>query len=103
MNDKDRRYECAGFLFVGNRSYYSDPEDYLDWIGYAWNFIDLNRDLRAGCLPIGMIINVEDYAPMVVTHSPGLEDWSLVPITDYYSTLAFAKLPICQTATVQLT
>lgn len=91
---KDRRYGCAGFLFIGNRSWYSDPEDYLDWLGYTWNFVDLTRDLNAGCIPPGMIINVEDYVPMIVTHSPGLEDWKLVPIIEYYSTLAYAELPV---------
>ena len=92
MNDKEdsKRYQCGGFLFIGNRAWYSDPEDYLDWLGYSWNFVDLARDLAAGCLPAGMVINVEDYVPMVVTHSPGIEDWKMIPITDYYSTLAYA-------------
>lgn len=97
---KDRHYECAGFLFIGNRSWYTDPEDYLDWIGFAWTFMDFNRDLNSGCLPVGMLINVEDYVPMVVTRSPGLDDWKVVPITDYYTTLAFADCPIYGTMAV---
>lgn len=94
--DPNRRYQCAGFLFIGNRSWYSDPEDYTDWVGFTWNFIDFTRDLSAGCLPAGLIVNVEDYVPMVVTRSPGLEDWKVVPITDYYTTLSFAEYPISQ-------
>lgn len=87
-----RRYKCGGFLFVGSRRYYTDTEEYLDWFGRCWTFTELAKDLHGEALPIGLIVNTEDYVPMIVTRNRDAT-YRLLPITDYYTTLNFANIP----------
>ena len=82
------RYTCGGFLFLRPRRWYTDPEDYLDWLGYSWQFTSLMRDLHSGALPVGLIINVVDHEPMVVNLDSD-NSFQLIPITDVYNTLSY--------------
>lgn len=84
-----RHYSCGGFLFIGERQWFTDPQDYLDFFGKVWHCDDFLRDLYYGALPNGLIINAGKDEPQVVVYNHMRQRWDLKPITDFYDVLSY--------------
>ncbi|HPL70340.1 MAG TPA: hypothetical protein PLR56_09165 [Brevefilum sp.] len=67
---RNERFVCVGFVFITGRPNFTDPEDYLDYRQMRWDKETMEKDLRRGVLPPGMLIKAESGTKigMVVGH-----------------------------------
>lgn len=59
FGDSDVTFRCAGFVFLGERGTFDDAEGYEDYRRTQWTVAGITRDLDAGNLPPGMMVQAE--------------------------------------------
>jgi hypothetical protein len=66
---KRSTFHARGFIFP-SRLPFSDPEQYTDFAHKTWFLEEIQADLKAGNLPLGLVIQPEGGLPGVIVPDP---------------------------------